>query len=79
MVAQAGDADDLLRKVGAHKPDVAIVDVRMPPDQHRRRPARRARDPRRASPHGVLVLSQYVEESYAHDLLGDSAAASATC
>ena len=31
VVAQAGDAEDLLRKVGAHKPDVAIVDVRMPP------------------------------------------------
>ena len=32
VVAEAGDADDLVRKVGAHKPDVAIVDVRMPPD-----------------------------------------------
>ena len=31
VVAQSGDAEDLLRKVGAHKPDVAIVDVRMPP------------------------------------------------
>ena len=31
MVAQAGDADELLRKVGAHKPDVAVVDIRMPP------------------------------------------------
>ena len=31
VVAQAGDGEDLLRKVGAHKPDVAIVDVRMPP------------------------------------------------
>ena len=32
VVGQAGDAEDLLRKVGAHKPDAAIVDVRMPPD-----------------------------------------------
>ena len=32
VVGQAGDADDLMRKVGAHKPDVAVVDVRMPPD-----------------------------------------------
>ena len=51
VVAQAGDAEDLMRKVNAHKPDVAVVDIRMPPDQHRRRPARRARDPRRAPRH----------------------------
>ena len=31
VVAQAGDAEDLIRKVGAHKPDVAVVDIRMPP------------------------------------------------
>ena len=49
VVGQAGDAEDLLRKVNAHKPDVAVVDMRMPPDQHRRRPARRAGDPRRAT------------------------------
>ena len=33
VVAEAGDAPDLLRKVAAHRPDVAIVDVQMPPDQ----------------------------------------------
>ena len=33
IVGQAGDADDLLRKVRAHKPDVAIIDIRMPPDR----------------------------------------------
>ncbi len=48
VVGQAGDAEDLLRKVGAHRPDIAIVDVRMPPIVHRRGPARRRADPRAA-------------------------------
>ena len=51
VAGQAGDAEDLLRKVGAHKPDVAVIDVRMPPEPHRRGPARRAQDPRRPSRH----------------------------
>ena len=51
VAGQAGDAEDLLRKVGAHKPDVAVIDVRMPPQPHRRGPARRAQDPRRAPRH----------------------------
>ena len=38
VVAQAGDAEDLLRKVGAHAPDVAIVDIRMPPTNTDGRP-----------------------------------------
>ena len=80
VVAQAGDAEDLLRKVGAHKPDVAIVDVRMPPthtDEGLRAAAEiRERYPRR----GVLVLSQYIEEGYALELLVRRAPrASATC
>jgi DNA-binding NarL/FixJ family response regulator len=73
VVGQAGDADDLLRKVGAHKPDVAVVDIRMPPtntdDGLRAALEIRARHPDT----GVLVLSQYVEEGYALDLVGDSA------
>ena len=73
VVAQAGDAEDLVRKVGAHKPDVAIVDVRMPPtnsdDGLRAAILLRSRDPGL----GVLVLSQYVEPAYAQALLADTA------
>src|SRR5918996_2408591 len=71
VVAQAGDAEDLLRKVGAHKPDVAVVDVRMPPTNtdDGLRAALKIRAERPET--GVLVLSQYVEEAYAHDLLAD--------
>ena len=58
VVAQAGDADDLLRKVGAHKPDVAIVDVKMPPT-HTDEGLRAAAEIRERHPEvGVLVLSQ---------------------
>jgi DNA-binding NarL/FixJ family response regulator len=73
VVAQAGDAEDLLRKVRAHKPDVAVVDVRMPPT-HTDEGLRAAREIRSESPQvGVLVLSQYVEEAYAVELLSESA------
>lgn len=73
VVAQAGDGEDLLRKVGAHKPDVAIVDVRMPPT-HTDEGLRAAAEIRARFPGvGVLVLSQYVEESYALDLFADGA------
>jgi DNA-binding NarL/FixJ family response regulator len=72
VAGQAGDAEDLLRKVGAHKPDVAVVDVRMPPthtDEGLRAAHRiRAEYPKTA----VLVLSQYVEEAYALELLSES-------
>jgi len=73
VVGQAGDADELVRKVWAHKPDVAVVDVRMPPtltDDG----LRAALEIRRRLPDiGVLVLSQYVAEDLAAELLGDSA------
>jgi DNA-binding NarL/FixJ family response regulator len=73
VVGQAGDAVDLRRKVGAHKPDVAVVDIQMPPE--------RTDDGLRAAIHirsahpttRVLVLSQYIEERYAVDLIGESA------
>lgn len=72
VVAQAGDADDLRRKVYAHKPDVAVVDIRMPPDNTddglRAALEIRTRQPETA----VLVLSQYIEEGYALDLVGES-------
>jgi DNA-binding NarL/FixJ family response regulator len=73
VVGQAGDADDLIRKVSAHKPDVAIVDVRIPPtntdDGLRAAQRIRAEQPET----GVLVLSQYIEEGYALELLSENA------
>jgi DNA-binding NarL/FixJ family response regulator len=73
VVAQAGDAEDLIRKVNAHKPDVAVVDIRMPPT-NTDDGLRAALEIRASHPGtGVLVLSQYVEEGYALDLVGDSA------
>ena len=74
VVAEAGDAPDLLRKVAAHKPDVAIVDVQMPPD-NTDDGLRAAMEIRASQPDvGVLVLSQYAEERYAVDLIGSDAA-----
>ena len=74
VVGTAGDADDLLRKVRAHKPDVALVDIRMPPTQTDEG-LRAAQQIRRELPGiGVLVLSQYVDHDYALELLGASAA-----
>jgi len=73
VVAQAGDAEEFLRKALAHRPDVAVVDVRMPPER-KDDGLRAALKLRAERPEvGVLVLSQYYEESYALDLIGDSA------
>jgi DNA-binding NarL/FixJ family response regulator/class 3 adenylate cyclase len=73
VVSQAGDAEDLLRHVGLYKPDVAVVDIRMPPT-HTDEGLRAARAIRERFPGtGVLVLSQYVESGYALDLLSESA------
>lgn len=73
VVAQAGDAEDLLRKVGAHKPDVAVVDVRMPPS-HTDEGLKAALQIREKHPDtGVLVLSAYIEEGSAMELLSDDA------
>lgn len=71
VVATAGDGDGLLRIVGGHRPDLAVVDVRMPPtftDEG----LRAALEARRRHPAlKVLVLSQYVEPVYAAELLAD--------
>jgi len=73
VVAQAGDAEDLLRKAVAHRPDVAVVDVRMPPSQTDDG-LRAALEIRRRMPDtAVLVLSQYVEEGYALELIAAGA------
>src|SRR4029079_19252378 len=73
VVAQSGTADDLLRHVAMHKPDVAVVDIRMPPT-HTDEGLRAAQEIRETHPGvGVLVLSQYVEPTYALELLSESA------
>jgi DNA-binding NarL/FixJ family response regulator len=73
VVAQAGDAEDLLRKVRAHKPDVAIIDVRMPPD-NLDDGLRAALVIREELPFvGILLLSQYVEDRYLGELLATGA------
>jgi DNA-binding NarL/FixJ family response regulator len=71
VVGQAGDADDLLRKALAHRPDVVVTDVQMPPG-HGDDGLRAAVEVRRQRPEvGVLVLSQFYEEHYALDLIGE--------
>ena len=73
VVARAGDADDFLRKTLAHRPDVAVVDVQMP-HRHEDDGLQAAMALRERLPEiGVLVLSQFYEESYALNLIGDHA------
>jgi DNA-binding NarL/FixJ family response regulator len=73
VVAQAGDAEDLLRKGLAHRPAVVIADVNMPPG-HGDDGLRAAIEVRRRRPEtGVLVLSQFFDERYALELIGDRA------
>ena len=73
VVAQAEDAEGLLRIINGHKPDLAIVDVRMPPtftDEG----VRAAIEARRRHPGtGILILSQYVEPAYTSELLAEGA------
>ncbi|TNM33669.1 response regulator transcription factor [Streptomyces sedi] len=72
VLAAVGDADALLAAVAAEPPDVAVIDVRMPPD-HRDEGLRAALAIRERWPGvGVLVLSQYVERRYATELLTGS-------
>jgi DNA-binding NarL/FixJ family response regulator len=72
VVAEVGDGDALVAAVAEHQPDVSVVDVRMPPSftDEGLRAATRARELVPGAP--VLILSQYVEVSYADDLLADA-------
>jgi DNA-binding NarL/FixJ family response regulator/class 3 adenylate cyclase len=73
VVGQSGTAEDLLRKVHSYTPDVAVVDIRMPPTQTDEG-LRAAKEIRERHPQvGVLVLSQHVEPAYAMELLAESA------
>jgi DNA-binding NarL/FixJ family response regulator len=70
VLAAVGNADDLLAAVAEHRPDVAVVDVRMPPG-YTDEGLRAAIAIRRGHPQtGVLVFSQYIETRYTADLLG---------
>ena len=71
VVAQAGDAKDLLGKVLAYEPDVAIVDVRMPPRRENDGLVAAVELRRRLPRTGVLILSQFYEPSLALELIGD--------
>src|SRR6202453_2906559 len=71
VVAQAGDAEELMRRTLAHRPDVTIVDVQMPP-RRQDDGLRAAVELRRRLPKlGVLILSQYCEPAFAVQLIGD--------
>ncbi len=73
VVGQAADAEELLAAVAAENPDVAVVDIRMPPT-HTDEGLRAAREIRRRHPEvGILVLSQFARPSYALELLADGA------
>jgi DNA-binding NarL/FixJ family response regulator len=71
VVSAVGDAEELLKSVEEHKPDIAVIDVRMPPT-HTDEGIQAALVIARQFPDvAVLVLSQYVEERYATDLLSE--------
>jgi DNA-binding NarL/FixJ family response regulator len=73
VVAQVGDGPGLVAAVDAYRPDLAVVDVRMPPS-HTDEGLRAALEVRERAPGtAILVLSQYVEERYAGDLLAGGA------
>jgi DNA-binding NarL/FixJ family response regulator len=73
VVGQAGNADELILKVRSYHPDVAVIDIRMPPTQTDEG-LRAAKQIRKELPQtGVLVLSAYLESEYALELLSESA------
>jgi DNA-binding NarL/FixJ family response regulator len=72
VVAQAGEPDELLREVDAHEPDVAIVDVRMPPT-HSDEGLQAAHEIRLRHPRmGIVILSEHVEVGVATRVLAES-------
>jgi DNA-binding NarL/FixJ family response regulator len=73
VVARAGDADDLLRKGLAHRPDLLVADINMPPGRGDDGLVAALEVRRRRPETSVLVLSQYYEERYAAELLADGA------
>jgi DNA-binding NarL/FixJ family response regulator len=74
VVGVAADGPDLVRKAAAHKPDIVITDIQMPPDSTDDG-LRAALEIRASRPQtGVLVLSQFLEDRYALDLVGEDAA-----
>ncbi|WP_028936833.1 response regulator [Pseudonocardia spinosispora] len=73
VVAAVADGPGLIAAVGEHRPDVSVVDIRMPPT-HTDEGLRAAVEVRRRQPGAkMLMLSQYVEVTYAGDLLADRA------
>src|SRR4051812_49157450 len=73
VVGRAGDAQELLRKALAHKPDVVIADVQMPPGRGDDGLVAAIELRRQRPDTGVLILSQYYEEEYAIELIGERA------
>ena len=73
VIAAVADGDSLVREVVEQRPDIAVVDIRLPPD-FRDEGLRAAREARRQIPGtAVLIVSQYVEPAYAEELLADGA------
>jgi DNA-binding NarL/FixJ family response regulator len=73
VVGVAGDATDLIRKTNAHRPDVVVTDIQMPPDRTDDG-LRAAIQIRQARPEiGVVVLSQFLADRYPLELVGDRA------
>jgi DNA-binding NarL/FixJ family response regulator len=73
VVGTAADAPDLIRKARAHRPDVVVTDIQMPPDREDDG-LRAALEIRESDPDvGLLVLSQFLESRYALDLVGERA------
>ena len=74
IVAHAADAPDVVRKAGAHRPELVVTDIRMPPE-HRDDGLQAALEIRRRLPEvAVLVLSQHASRRYAQELLSEGAA-----